>query len=162
MLGSSIEILIFGFSFKLWEVFAVISVFLCALEVFAPGFILLPIGLAFGLAAVPAAFIGNWVIVLLSLGLSLFIMVYLFMNKIKAANKGSSSELTNVDGLVGKTLKVTKAFVGDESLQEFGEAKLYGDIWTVYASNPSTEFRVGQNVKVIKVDGNKLEVDTLE
>ncbi len=161
MYGSSIEILIFGFSFKLWEVFAVISVFLCALEVFAPGFILLPIGLAFGLAAVPAAFVGNWVLVLLSLGLSLFIMVYLFMNKIKASNN-SSSKLTNVDGLVGKTLKVTKAFAGDESLQEFGEAKLYGDIWTVYSSKSSTNFRVGQNIKVIKVNGNKLEVDTFE
>jgi|GEM_PF-453846 len=161
MFDSSIEILVFGVSFKLWEVFAVISVFLCALEVFAPGFILLPIGLAFGLAAVPAAFVGNWVVVLLSLGLSLFVMVYLFMNKIKASNK-SSSKLTNVDGLVGKTLRVTKAFVGDESLQEFGEAKLYGDVWTVYSSKSSTNFSAGQNVKVVKVDGNKLEVDTLD
>ena len=153
MAGGSIEIILFGHFFKLWEVLAVIAVFLSALEVFVPGFILLPIGLAFGLTAVAAIFLKSWLSVLVCLGLSLFFMVWFFITKIKNVRRGTI-KATNVSGLIGQELKITQSF----SNGNYGGGKLYGDNWTVY-SETEASYNKGQKVKVIKIDGNKLVVE---
>lgn len=153
MLNNSLEIMLFGYSVELWEVLAVVAVFLSAMEVFMPGFILLPIGLAFGLTAIAAIFLKSWLAVLACLGLSLFFMVWLFSKKIKNI-KSKTSHPTNMSGLIGQELKITKAF----SKGDFGEAKVYGDNWTVYSKSESS-YDEGSKTKVISVDGNKLVVE---
>jgi len=153
MIGESIEIMLFGSPFKLWEVLAVVAVVLSALEVFMPGFILLPIGLAFGLTSVMAIFLNSWLAVLGCLGLNLFLMVWIFTKKIKKF-KQRTTKATNVSGLIGQELKVTKAF----SNGDLGEAKVYGDNWTIYSKSEAS-YSEGQKARVIKVDGNKLVID---
>ena len=153
MFGESIEVILFGYTFKLWEVLAVIGVVLSAMEVFVPGFILLPVGLAFGLTAVVAIFLGSWLAVLACLGLSLFFMVWLFTKKIKKIKQGTV-KATNVSGLIGQELKITKSF----SKGDYGEAKLYGDNWTIYSATEAS-YEEGQKAKVVKVDGNKLVIE---
>lgn len=153
MLNGSLEIMLFGYSVELWEVLAVVAVFLSAMEVFMPGFILLPIGLAFGLTAFAAIFLKSWLAVLACLGVSLFFMVWLFSKKIKSI-KGARTHSTNVSGLIGQELRVTKAFSGGD----YGEAKVYGDNWTIYSKSESS-YEEGAKTKVISVDGNKLVVE---
>jgi membrane protein implicated in regulation of membrane protease activity len=153
MFGECIEIILFGYPFKLWEVLAVTAVFLSALEVFMPGFILLPIGLAFGLTAVAAIFLNSWLAVLSFLGLSLFFMVWLFTKKIKKIRQ-TNEKATNVSGLIGQELKITKSF----SNGDLGEGKLYGDSWTIYSATEAT-YSEGQKAKVVKIDGNKLVIE---
>ena len=152
MFGESIEIILFGHSFKLWEVLAVTGVFLSAMEVFIPGFVLLPIGLAFGLTAVAAIFLNSLLAVLMCLALSLFFMVWVFTKKIKKI-KQKTTQSTNVSGLIGQELKITKSF----SNGDYGEAKLYGDVWTIYSKSRSS-YDKGQSVRVLQVDGNKLVI----
>lgn len=151
-MSSTMEILFLGYSFKIWEVLAVLAVILSALEVFMPGFVLLPIGLAFGLTAVAALFINSPLGILVCLGVSLFLMIWIFTKKIKRL-KQSPARATNMNGLIGQELKVTEAVPKGEN----GQAKLYGDTWTVYSLSDST-YSVGERVKVIDVDGNKLVI----
>jgi len=153
MISNSIEVMVFGYTFELWEILAVCAVCLSALEVFMPGFILLPIGLAFGITAIAAIFLNSWLAVLICLGLSLFLMVWLFSKKIKSVRTQSAYQ-TNVSGLIGQELKITKAF----SKGEYGEAKVYGDNWTVYSKSESS-YDEGSKTRVISVDGNKLVVE---
>ena len=150
---NSLEIILFGYSLELWEILAVIAVFLSAMEVFIPGFVLLPIGLAFGITALAAIFLTSWLAVLTCLGLSLFFMVWLFSKKIKSI-KSKCAHSTNMSGLIGQELKVAKAF----SSGDYGEAKVYGDNWTIY-SKSGTAYKEGAKTKVLSVDGNKLVVE---
>ena len=41
------EGIMFNLGIELWQVYILIGIVLCGLEIFAPGFVLLPIGLAF-------------------------------------------------------------------------------------------------------------------
>lgn len=149
-MSNTMEILFLGYSLKIWEVLAVLGVVLSALEVFMPGFVLLPIGLAFGLTAVAAFFINSPLGILICLGLSLFFMIWLFTKKLKKF-KQSPVRATNMNGLIGQELKITEAVVEGE----LGQAKLYGDTWTVYSLSKSS-YSIGEKVKVLDVDGNKL------
>jgi len=146
------EILFLGYSFKIWEVLAVLAVVLSALEVFIPGFVLLPIGLAFGVTSVAALFINSPLGVLLFLGLSLFLTIWVFVKRLKRIRQ-SPVRATNMNGLIGQELTITEAVAEDEN----GQAKLYGDRWTVYSESKSS-YSVGEKVRVTNVDGNKLVI----
>lgn len=148
------EVLIFNYAIKVWEVLAVLGIFLAVLEIFAPGFILLPIGLAFLATAGVAVFLSTWLSVLIALAVSLCFLIWLFQFKLNLGGSSSSMMGTNVDGMVGEKVIFTKA-IADNAV---GEVKLYGDRWRVYSISKRT-YSVGDSALVVKVDGNKLVVD---
>ncbi len=152
--GILIEFFIFNYSIKVWEALAVLGVLLSVVEIFAPGFILLPIGLAFIAAAVAAIFLTTPLAILISLAISLAFLIWLFQFQLKFTTKRSSAVDTNVEGMKGQQVLVTEKIKGSD----FGEAKLYGDRWRVYSIS-KRNYEVGERALVIKVDGNKLALE---
>lgn len=148
------DVIVFGYSIKVWEMMAVVGVSLAMLEIFAPGFILLPIGLAFLTTAAVAVFVNTWLAVLTALALSLCFLIWLFQFQLKLGRKGLNIVDTNADGIVGKEVVVTQALQG----ADFGEVKLYGDRWRAYSLSQKS-YGEGERALVVKVDGNKLALD---
>lgn len=147
-----IEVLVFGHPMKVWELLAVLGVLLAALEIIAPGFILLPIGLAFLITAGAAVFLNSWLTILMALAASLGFLIWLFQFKLKLGVPDSVVD-TNASALVGKEATVTEA-VG----AKMGEVKIYGDRFRAYSVS-KREYAVDETVRVIKVDGNKVVLD---
>lgn len=147
-----LEALVFGNPMKVWELLAVIGILLAALEIVAPGFILLPIGLAFLITAGAAVFLNSWLTILIALAASLGFLIWLFQFKLKLGVPGSVVD-TNASALVGKEVVVTEA-VG----QKYGEVKIYGDRFRAYSIS-KREYAVDDVARVIKVDGNKIALD---
>ncbi len=149
-----IEFFVLGYSIKVWEALAVLGVILAALEIFVPGFVLLPIGLAFLAASVAAMFLSTPLAVLTALAVSLCVLIWLFQFQLKLGGKRTSVLDTNVEGMKGQEVLITQQIEGSE----FGEAKLYGDRWRAYSISKRT-YEVGEYALVVKVDGNKLALD---
>jgi membrane protein implicated in regulation of membrane protease activity len=149
-----VEVLILGFSIKVWEVLAVVGVVLAALEIFAPGFILLPIGLAFLIASVAAIFLSTPLAILSALAVSLCFLIWLFQFKLKMGLPGKAVLDSNVDGMVGSKVEITSKVSGGG----MGDVKLYGDVWRAYSESKRT-YEEGEKALVIRVDGNKLVLD---
>lgn len=149
-----IEFFVLGYSIKVWEALAVLGVILAALEIFVPGFVLLPIGLAFLIASVMAIFLSTPLAILTALAVSLCFLIWFFQFQLKLGGKKASVLDTNVEGMKGQEVVVTQK-VEDS---EFGEVKLYGDRWRAYSISKRT-YEVGEHTLVVKVDGNKLALD---
>ncbi len=152
--GFMIEVMILGFSIKVWEVLAVVGIVLAALEIFAPGFILLPIGLAFLIAGIFSIFISTPLGILISLAVSLCFLIWLFQFKFKMGVPGRAVLESNADGLIGKEVVVSKK-IEDGGM---GEAKLYGDLWRAYSASQK-EYAVDSKALIIGIDGNKIILD---
>jgi len=147
-----IEVLVFGNPMKVWELLAVFGVLLAALEIIAPGFILLPIGLAFLITAGAAVFLNSWLSILIALASSLGFLIWLFQFKLKLGVPDSVVD-TNASALVGKEVVVTTA-IG----LKMGEVKIYGDRFRAYSIS-KREYAIDEVARVVKVDGNKIALD---
>lgn len=153
---SVLEIIVFGSPMKVWELMAVLGILLAALEIIAPGFILLPIGLAFLITAGAALFLNSWLTVLMALVASLAFLIWLFQFKLKLGVPGSVVD-TNVDALIGQEVTVTKA-IGSTAKSQMGEVKIYGDRFRAYSIS-KVEYAVDDVARIVKVDGNKIALD---
>ena len=147
-----IDVLVFGNPMKVWELLAVFGVLLAALEIIAPGFILLPIGLAFLITAGAAVFLNSWLSVLIALAASLGFLIWLFQFKLKLGVPDSVVD-TNASALVGQEVTIT-AEVGEK----MGEVKIYGDRFRAYSIS-KRDYAVDEVARVVKVDGNKIALD---
>ncbi len=144
----------FNQEIMVWELFAVIGVLLVLAEIFVSGFFVLPIGIAFLIAAAVAAFTQSWLVVLSALGVSLLFLFWLFKVQLKWGARGNSLAPTNVDAMVGTEVEVVQAISG----ASHGYVKLYGDRWMAL-SKAHKSFEVGERVHIVKVDGNKVLVE---
>jgi len=147
-----IDVLVFGNPMKVWELLAVFGVLLAALEIIAPGFILLPIGLAFLITAGAAVFLNSWLSILIALAASLGFLIWLFQFKLKLGVPDSVVD-TNASALVGQEVTVTS-----EVGEKMGEVKIYGDRFRAYSIS-KREYAVDEVARVVKVDGNKIALD---
>lgn len=147
------EVLVFNNPMKVWELLAVLGVVLAALEIFAPGFILLPIGLAFLITSFAAVFLTTWLSVLIALAVSLGFLIWLFQFKFKFGMAESVLD-SNASAMVGKNVRITVAISG----AKMGEVKLYGDRFTAYSLS-NKNYELDELAKIVKVDGNKVVLD---
>lgn len=143
------EIDFLGLTIKVWELFAVIGVLLIIFEIFTLSFAVLPIGLAFLITAAGAVYLNSWLSVLLLLAINLIIMIWV-VNKFVKRPRG---ETAKVDSMVGKVAEVIQEITPEKN----GEVKLYGDKW-VALSKANKVFEIGQKVKILEIDGNKVIV----
>ena len=137
---------------KVWELLAVIGVILAALEIAAPGFVLLPIGLAFLTTAAAALFLNSWLTILIALAVSLGFLIWLFQFKLKLGVPGAVID-TNASGMIGKEVTVTLP-IG----KKMGEVKIYGDRFRAYSIS-KRDYAVDEVAKIVLVDGNKVALD---
>lgn len=147
--------MIFGMEILPWHFFASTGMILMALEMIIPGFILLPIGLAFMITALASVFITSLTSQLAFLGGSLVVVFYVMHKWIKS--KPRKRLATNVHGMVGKKVTVINPISRDTS----GYVKLYGDQWQAFTDSEQS-FSVGERVEVTKVIGNKVYIKNME
>ncbi|MCF7918353.1 MAG: NfeD family protein [Candidatus Cloacimonetes bacterium] len=138
-----------------WMIWVGIGVICLIIEIFTPGFFFMSIGIG-------AIITGLISIADLPLGiqLAIFIIVtfFIFLNLRKFSKKLSKVNFpTNVDALVGKKGSVTETIPGDGK----GFVKVGGEIWSA-VSESENEIPVAAKVQVIKLDGNKLIVKSIE
>lgn len=127
-----------------------IGVIFCILEIFIPGFVILPIGIGAMIAGF-AGYFGapfSWVLVIWSVSsiVAWFTLRNLFKNSPEETYK------TGIEALVGKEGKVIEPI--DENK---GRIKIFGDEWEVI-NESGKSIPVGDKVMVIGFEGNKLKI----
>ena len=136
-----------------WQIFISIGLVLLILEVFVSGFVLLPLGLGFILAAYFTSLVDSLNAQLIILAAFELVVIYLFTKYLKPKlNEGNNSS-SNVDSMIGKEVLVIKEILPNEK----GYIKLYGDEWAA-VSDHNEEIPKGSKVQIIKTDGNKVIV----
>ncbi|MCB9026193.1 MAG: NfeD family protein [Bdellovibrionaceae bacterium] len=141
-----------GYEVAAWQFFAALGLLFSILEVFTPGFVLLPIGIASFLTIPVTYFYNDWLTQLGAFGVHLILVFWLTIRYIKP-NLNKKTIKTNVDSLIGNIAEVTEAISANGS----GYVKLYGDRWQAY-SESNEEFSEREKVKIAKVDGNKVVI----
>jgi membrane protein implicated in regulation of membrane protease activity len=135
-----------------WQLLTLIGIILIILEVFVPGFILLPIGVAFVVTAVFSYFIDSLSITLAILAVNcglIFVILRKYFRRTKSPDFTSG-----VDSLIGQKAKVTETINNDENS---GYVKVYSDNWRALSADDSI-IEAGTEVTIEKVDGNKVIV----
>ena len=85
------------------------------------------------------------------------LLMLLFYGKIRD-NIEKKSEKTNIDALIGKEAIAEE----DISARQPGRVKVGGISWAAYIRNDSLPVKKGEFVKIIAIDGVKLEVEKIE
>jgi len=138
-----------------YQLFGLLGLTLIILEVFIPGFVLLPTGVALLLTAAVGLLTDSWY-VLLSFLAAMEVLVFVFVRKSLMKGFSSKNFLTNVESMVGQECEVIEAIRPNQS----GYVKLYGDQW-VARSTSEEEIPAGQRVRISRIDGNKVWVSQL-
>lgn len=141
-------------SVALWQVVGTLGVLLCFLELFVPGFILLPIGIGFLLATPFCAFFSAPESAFLAIALS-EIAVFAAARKFRPT-QGKEGLKTGSEGLIGQNVHVLEAI----SPSQRGYVQLYGDRWVAYTDDP-LGFHPGDRAEIVGVDGNKVKIKHL-
>ena len=123
------------------------------LEIFSPGFIFLPIGVAALITAAFCPFFEAMTSQLVIFSINLVAIFFLFKKVIQPKVK-SESYSTGADAMIGKEAQVVEEISADGNQ---GYVKLYGDRWrAINVDNQKIE--TGQKVTIEKIDGNKVFV----
>lgn len=133
-------------------IFLVAEIFITSFGILAIGGLALLISGSYILFSVPGSefLVSRWLIWLLSSGL-LAIMLLIGVLLIRAKRQGPTS---NVDALVGAHAVVKEQIY----INKPGTVLLYGSFWEAHANTP---IDVGEQVKIIKVEGTKLVVEKI-
>ena len=122
----------------------------CVLEIWVPGFVILPIGVGALVSGIACYFIPSINIVLLIWSLS-SILFWLVLRPLY--KKMTPKEFkTGIEALVGKQGKVIEIVENEK-----GRVKIFGDEWEVI-NESGVSIPVGQKVKVVGFEGNKLKI----
>lgn len=147
-------ITLFNQDIEIWKLLMSFGILLIGAEIFIPGFIALPIGLALIITAAFTPLFSSVSPVLMLLAVNLLIMLFIFQWILK--KKFSTDELaSNADALIGKeAIAVTKIS------HIPGQAKVFAEIWTAITENNDL-IAEGEKVVICRIDGNKLVVTKL-
>lgn len=143
------------FEMPAWQIFAAIGISLCVLEIFVPGFIVLPIGLGFLLTAPIAAGTTSFALQLAGLSVSQVIVFLLIRRFVPYSQK--PAVYSGTEGMIGKECQVIESI----SAAQTGYVKLYGDRWQAMTFSTKT-LPAGSRATILKVEGNKVLVEPLE
>lgn len=138
-----------------WKIFAIIGVVLMIAEIFVSGFVLLPIGMGFLLAAAASLVIHDWFALLGLLAFFEITMFWFFQTYLKKLN-AKTRAYTNAEGMIGKECTVIEAIPKGGA----GYVKLYGDQWQALSSVGGS-IAVGERVVITRTEGNKVYVEPI-
>lgn len=145
---------------ELYKWYILISVFLIIMEIFAAGFILLPIGIA-GLVTATVAYFRPelWlhaVFFICGSGLAL-----LAVARFRDENTTQNSQESGGHGLVGQVGTIVSLPAEDHAMK----VKIFGDVWDVLDGSLPTDalsaYSIGTQVRVTKVTGNKIAIERI-
>ncbi len=137
--------------YTLFNLLLLVGVVLMLLEIFVPGFVLLPIGLGIFTAAF-------WTYATDSVTLVIFLAavhaaVVFGISHRYYSSKATPVYKTNVDKMIGQKVLVTEPI----HPQLGGYIKLYGDFWKAHSAN-NENIEAGEEVIIESLDGNKVVV----
>ncbi|HEY9898017.1 MAG TPA: NfeD family protein [Pantanalinema sp.] len=139
-----------------WQLWAIGGLVLLIAEVFTPGFVLACFAVGCGAAALLAAVKAGAAVQAIAFAAVSFASLFLVRPLFSRAFAGGRAVRTNADALVGKTGIVSQA---PHDAHGSWRAMVDGEDWSV-VSLAEGELAAGQKVKVIKVDGSRLIVET--
>lgn len=145
---------------QLYQLYALVSILLIIAEVFAPGFVLMPIGVAGLVTALVAYFQPQlWlhaVFFICSSGL-----VLLAIARLRDHTKETQTQTKQSDGVIGQIGTVLTLKTAETPLQ----VKIFGDVWEVLDSDTHSlivqKLSVGDRVKVTAIQGNKISIEPM-
>lgn len=144
---------------QLYQIYLLLSVFLIIGEVFVPGFVLMPIGLAGLITSVVAYFYPTalWLHAVFFICGSGFIL--LALSRFRSQTNERRRHSAQQDGVVGQTGTIVSLRTEQSPLQ----VKIFGDIWEVFNADDlektNPQLALGAKVKVTSVQGNKIIVE---
>lgn len=139
-----------------WQIFVILGFILGFLEVFVPGFFMLPIGIAMILTA-PFTFFFDSMTAQLLIFAIILALVFTAFDKWVKPKLHKKRFPSNVSSMVGKVVMVEEAINDDK---ETGSIKLYGDHWRAVTTSGDL-IDQGKKVEIIGIDGNKVVVKAI-
>ncbi|MCB9083849.1 MAG: NfeD family protein [Bdellovibrionaceae bacterium] len=146
------DIHVFDFHMTAWQVAVTIGLLFMIAEVFVPGFVMFPIGLAFMATAPITLWVDSFAGQIAVLA-GLLIVTFVIFHKLIPRTQ-PHERLSNVDDMIGKTATVEVDIDNDANA---GYVKLYGDSWRAVNLEDGTIGK-GSKVKIEQLDGNKVLV----
>jgi membrane protein implicated in regulation of membrane protease activity len=138
-----------------WVILAILGALLAVAEVFTVSFFALPAGIAFLLTAATAPFFDSWPPILAILAGWLGLTYLMFATFVWPRMRPKATTGTGVEGMIGKIATVTEAITHESGV---GYVQLYGDSWRAISEEA---FEVGDKVKILATEGNKVIVGSL-
>ncbi len=135
------------------QIFAVIGIILMILEIVVPGFIMMPMGVAFLITSAFTGFVpelgGQLGVLFVSL-----IFTFVFFSKVIRPKMNKNKFISNAESLKGMVGTVEEEI---NPKINTGYVKIYGDSWKAITTDGSV-VPVGARVTVERLDGNKVFV----
>ncbi|MBY0370361.1 NfeD family protein [bacterium] len=135
--------------FHAWQILGAVGLILVIAEIFIPGFVLFPIGLAALVTATVSVWLEDWRAVLAVLAAVEIATFFLFRHFFPRR----PSQDTGVEGMIGKECEVIARIAGKTA----GYVKLFGDEWAAQSEKGET-FEVGSRVVITRLEGNRVWV----
>ena len=135
-----------------WKILVSIGFVLGIFEIFVPGFVLLPIGIACITTAIFSLFISSWTALLVILAVNIICVLLIFHMFIRPKLKKQTLN-TGASGMVGKEVTVIQDISPEQSVY----VKLYGDEWMAIPRE-GVSFQKGEKAIIESVDGNKVHI----
>ena len=111
-----------------------------------------------GIAAMIASLLGANIGIQIAIFLAVSILLLIFTRPILVKYLKLGKEKNNLEQIIGKTGLVTSAIEPFNS----GQVKLNGIIWTAVGEDQNCAFAKDEQVKIVKIEGVKLIVTSLE
>ena len=137
-----------------WQIWVIVGIILCIIEIFTPGFYLMALGTGCFVAAGGSLFLGlNWQIVLFVAGSILF---FFGSRKLLLPRMAAPKEKFGMESLVGK-----RGFTIGEVTADSGYVKVGGEKWPARTEENIT-IPDSIAVEVVDFQGNRLLVRSRE
>lgn len=137
-----------------WQIFLLMGIALAVLEIFVPGFILLPIGVGFALTAPVTLLTDSLPVQLVALaGLE---GVVFFLARRYGPIAQRPTVYSGTEGMIGQECEVTEEI----SASRPGYVRLYGDRWQA-KTHSLMPLLVGTRARITRFEGNKVYVEPL-
>ena len=145
---------------ELYQWYILLSVILIILEIYAPGFILLPIGIAGLITSVVAYFRPEiWLHAVFFICGSGFALIAL--SRFRETEENKPNPQGGGHGLIGQTGTVVSLPAEGKPMQ----VKIFGDVWDVIEGSVTAEnleqIALGSHVKVTGIVGNKISIESI-
>jgi membrane protein implicated in regulation of membrane protease activity len=137
-----------------WQIWVIVGIVLCTLEIFAPGFFLMSLGVGCFIAGVSALVFGiKGQITFFIIG---SIVSFFLARKLIYYNKEDDQEPQfGAKSMVGR-----EGYVEEKVTDREGYVKIGGEVWP--ARSAGGEIEPGAKVKIERLEGNKFYVSELK
>ncbi|MCL2064264.1 MAG: NfeD family protein [Candidatus Cloacimonetes bacterium] len=138
-----------------WAIWLAIGIFFMIIEIITPGFYFFSFGVGAIVTGLTARIFPGLPTQLIIFSLSTTISFLLMKRFASFLLKPNATISSNVDALIGKIGTVTKSIQTDKK----GYVKVESEEWSAISANSGESIEEGEQVKVLRLEGNKVIVE---